>query len=82
MTGGAAKVILYVREGCHLCDDFLVGLSVEMGPAYGDLSVVDVDGDPGLAARYGLRVPVLEVAGEVACEGRYDGPRVRRALQV
>jgi hypothetical protein len=82
VTGGAAKVILYVREGCHLCDDFLVGLSVEMGPAYGDLSVVDVDGDPGLAARYGLRVPVLEVAGEVACEGRYDGPRVRRALQV
>ena len=57
MTGGAAKVILYVREGCHLCDDFLVGLSLEMGPAYGDLAVVDVDRDPGLAARYGLRVP-------------------------
>jgi hypothetical protein len=82
VTGGGANVILYVREGCHLCDDFLVGLSLEMGPAYGDLSVVDVDGDPGLAASYGLRVPVLEVAGEVACEGRYDAPRVRRALQV
>jgi hypothetical protein len=82
MTGGAGEVTLYVRAGCHLCDDFLVGLSVEMGPAYGDLAVVDVDRDPGLAARYGLRVPVLEVAGEVACEGRYDAPRVRRALQV
>jgi hypothetical protein len=82
VTGCAAGVILYVREGCHLCDDFLVGLSLEMGPAHGDLAVVDVDRDPGLAARYGLRVPVLEVAGEVACEGRYDAPRVRRALQV
>jgi len=82
VTGSATGVILYVREGCHLCDDFLVGLSLEMGPAYGDLAVVDVDRDPGLAARYGLRVPVLEVAGEVACEGRYDAPRVRRALQV
>ena len=82
MTGGAPKVTLYVREGCHLCDDFLVDLSLQLGPAYGDLSVVDVDHDPGLAARYGLRVPVLEVAGEVACEGRYDATRVRRALQV
>ena len=82
MTGDAPKVTLYVREGCHLCDDFLVDLSLQMGPAYRDLSVVDVDHDPGLAARYGLRVPVLEVAGKVACEGRYDAPRVRRALQV
>ena len=82
MTGDAPKVTLYVREGCHLCDDFLVDLSLQLGPAYGDLSVVDVDHDPGLAARYGLRVPVLEVAGKVACEGRYDAPRVRRALQV
>jgi hypothetical protein len=82
MKGSAPIVTLYVREGCHLCDDFLVDLSLDMGPAYRDLSVVDVDHDPGLAARYGLRVPVLEVAGEVACEGRYDAPRVRRALQV
>jgi len=82
MTGGAPKVTLYVREGCHLCDEFLVDLSRDMGPAYPALSVVDVDRDPGLAARYGLRVPVLVVAGEVACEGRYDAPRVRRALQV
>jgi hypothetical protein len=82
MKGRAPIVTLYVREGCHLCDDFLVDLSLEMGPAYRDLSVVDVDHDPGLAARYGLRVPVLEVAGEVACEGRYDATRVRRALQV
>jgi hypothetical protein len=82
MTAGAPKVTLYVRPGCHLCDDFLVGLSLELGPMYGDLTVVDVDLDPGLASSYGLRVPVLEVAGEVACEGRYDAPRVRRALQV
>jgi hypothetical protein len=82
VKGSPPNVTLYVREGCHLCDDFLVGLSLELGPAYGDLAVVDVDRDPGLAARYGLRVPVLEVAGEVACEGRYDAPRVRRALQV
>jgi len=41
-----------------------------------------VDGDPVLAAEFGLRVPVLAVAGQVVCEGRYDSPRVRDALRV
>jgi hypothetical protein len=71
-----------VRDGCHLCDEFLIDLSLDMGPAEDRIELVDVDRDPGLAARFGLRVPVLEIAGEVACEGRYDAPRVRRALQV
>jgi hypothetical protein len=44
--------------------------------------VTDVDGDVELAVRFGLRVPVLEVAGEVVCEGVYDAPRVKGALQV
>ncbi len=82
MTGGPPNVVLYVRDGCPLCDDFLVGLSLEMGPSVGRIVVVDVDGDPGLAVRYGLRVPVLEVGGKVACEGRYDPAQVRSALRV
>ena len=43
---------------------------------------MDVDADPALAARYGLRVPVLEQGGAVICEGRYDRDRVRRALRL
>ena len=82
MTAGPPRVVLYVRDGCHLCDEFVVELSRDLGLADGLLEVVDVDGEPALAVRYGLRVPVLEIAGAVACEGRYDGPRVRRALQV
>jgi hypothetical protein len=82
VTAAAPRVVLYVRDGCHLCDEFLVDLTRDMGPAHERLEVVDVDREPGLAARYGLRVPVLEIAGEVACEGRYEAPRVRRALQV
>jgi hypothetical protein len=76
------RLVLYVRAGCHLCDEFLVDLSLELGPAVSTVEITDVDRDAGLAARYGLRVPVLEVAGEVACEGRYDAARVRRALRV
>jgi hypothetical protein len=76
------RLVLYVREGCHLCDEFLVDLSLELGPAVSAVEIADVDRDAALAARYGLRVPVLEVAGEVACEGRYDAARVRSALRV
>jgi hypothetical protein len=73
---------LYVREGCHLCDEFLVELAQDLGPAGDALVVRDVDTDPGLAARYGTRLPVLEAGGTVVCEGRYDRAKVLAALRV
>jgi len=77
-----ADWVLYLREGCHLCEQFLVELSLDLGPAVEALQVVDVDQDADLAVRFGLRVPVLEAGGVVLCEGVYDAPRVRQALQV
>ena len=74
--------VLYVRDGCHLCEQFLLELSLDLGPAVEVLQVVDVDRDADLAIRFGLRVPVLEAAGLVLCEGVYDAARVRQALQV
>ena len=73
---------LYVREGCHLCEEFLLDLSLDMGARQADLAVIDVDLDPLLAARFGLRVPVLEHDGAIICEGRYDRERVRGALRL
>jgi hypothetical protein len=81
-SSAASGLVLYVREGCHLCEQFLVELSVDLGPAVEELHVVDVDRDAELAVRYGLRVPVLELDGVLVCEGFYDGAGVRRALQV
>ena len=77
-----AGTVLYVRNGCHLCEQFLIELEVEFGPSVGRLKLVDVDADAGLAVRYGLRVPVLEVGGVVVCEGTCDASRVRRSLAV
>jgi len=75
-------LVLYVREGCHLCEQFLVELSIDLGTGTEELDVVDVDRDVELASRYGLRVPVLVIGGTVLCEGFYDGERVRRAVRV
>ena len=75
-------LVLHVRSGCHLCDQFLLELSLDLGPAIEQLRVQDVDSDIDLAVRYGLRVPVLERDGVLLCEGVYDGARVREALGV
>jgi ABC-type uncharacterized transport system ATPase subunit len=82
MIDAAAGLVLFVREGCHLCEQFLMDLSLEIGPAIERLALVDVDRDPELAVRYGLRVPVLALGSEVLCEGVLDAVRLREALQL
>ncbi len=64
-------LVLYHRPGCHLCEQMLAALYV----AYGDeleVQLVNVDTDPTLKARYGLRVPVLAGAGRDLCEVTLD----------
>lgn len=73
-------VVVLVRQGCHLCDQFIAELEIDLGPAALALRIVDVDTDVDLATRFGLRVPVLQVGGHVVCEGVYDAPRTREAL--
>jgi len=66
--------LLYSRRGCHLCE-VAEDLVVAHHP---QAEVVDVDRDPATRARYGLRVPVLEIDGAVAIEGRFDEALVAR----
>lgn len=62
------------REDCGLCEEMLGELRGEPGGAEVSVQWIDVDGDPELRRRYGLRVPVLlDAWGEVICEGRFDG---------
>lgn len=67
---------LFTRRGCRLCaeaEDVLAVLGC--APA-----ITDVDACPKDAARYGLRVPVLEIDGVVVAEGRFDEQAVAEAL--
>jgi hypothetical protein len=73
-------LVLYVRAGCHLCEQFLLELSLDFPQSLDSLETQDVDTDADLASEFGLRVPVLTVHGQVACEGLYDRARVAAAL--
>jgi hypothetical protein len=61
---------LYTRPDCSLCD----AMKAELARARTDppfvLEEVDVSGDPVLEARHGLSIPVLEIGGRPAFEGR------------
>lgn len=50
------SLILYQRDGCHLCDLALEALAHARVP---DFESVYIDGDDSLEERYGMRVPVL-----------------------
>jgi len=52
-------LILYSRADCHLCDLAAAMMDRVAVPWRG----VDIDGDPDLARKYGIAVPVLQHPG-------------------
>ena len=70
----AARFLVYTREDCPLCDEFIAGLSA-LGVAF---ELRDVEADPVALRRHGLKVPVLACDGSVVCHGRLDPDAVRR----
>lgn len=51
-----ARLILFQRDDCHLCDQALEVMAMAGAP---DFDSLWVDDDPALEERYGTRVPVL-----------------------
>ena len=66
-----AGLVLYHRRGCHLCEQMLAAIYGTYGDEV-EVQLVDVDTDPSLNERYGLRIPVLEAGQKVICEVRLD----------
>ncbi len=66
-----AGLTLYHRRGCHLCEQMLAAIYGTYGDEV-EIELVDVDTDPALKERYGLRIPVLAAGERVVCEARMD----------
>ena len=76
----SARVTLYTRVGCHLCDDAretVVRVCEELG---GPWEEVDIDTDEQLRAGFGDEVPVTCVDGRQHDFWRVDEQRLRAAL--
>ena len=71
-------LILYQRDDCHLCDLALEVLAAARAPEF---ESVFIDGDAGLEARYGERIPVLrDDARDAELDWPFDAAAVRAFL--
>lgn len=74
------KLVVYSRQGCCLCDDAieLLGQYRRYLPR---VTVVDIDTDPALKAKFGELIPVVEFDGRVVYRGRVDEGLLRRLIE-
>jgi hypothetical protein len=75
----AARVILFERKDCHLCEEVRVLLDEMIGQDRYER--VDIDASDELVMRYGFRVPVVAVDGFDRLEAPISAPDLRAVLQ-
>ncbi|MBA4170309.1 MAG: glutaredoxin family protein [Chloroflexi bacterium] len=56
-----ARPTLYVRDGCHLCEEAEALLDAMLGTDGWD--AIDIEADDDLLVRYAHRIPVLAIDG-------------------
>jgi CO dehydrogenase nickel-insertion accessory protein CooC1 len=79
VSGRRPRIVVHTRAGCGLCARAEALVAREARRA--EVVVVDVDADPLLAERYGVRVPVVTVEGEEIAAFELAPGAVRRALR-
>lgn len=75
-----ARVTLYGRPGCHLCEDareVIARVCADLGESFTE---VDIDEDPALLERFAEEIPVTFVDGRQHDFWRVDEVRLRAAL--
>jgi glutaredoxin len=77
MMKSPSEVLLYTRDGCHLCEAALrtleqAGLKVRQ---------IDIDSNPELKALYDACVPVVVIDGRERFRGGIDNLLLRRLLR-
>lgn len=75
------EVILYTREGCHLCDEAKKEIETLRAQAEFGLQILDIDADPELQARFTNEVPVVFINGRKAFKYRVDRKQFLRRLR-
>jgi hypothetical protein len=77
----AHGLVVVTRAGCDLCETMLRELAdLEAAEAIPRVTVMDVDADPELTRRFGLKVPVLLLDGSVICHYTLNSNELLRLL--
>lgn len=76
----SARLTLYSRPGCHLCEDMKAVVERVARTTSLTLEEVDISTDPALEEQYGLEIPVLVIDGKKAAKCRVTDVELRRVL--
>ncbi len=76
-----ARIQLYTRVNCHLCDVAKEALERVRAAEPFELEVLDVDRDPKAVELYGMEVPVVLVDGKKAAKFRVDEAALLKRLR-
>ena len=79
-----ARVTLYSKPGCHLCDDaraVVASVCAEVGEEFEEVDITAGPESGQLMRRYGEEIPVTLVDGRQHDFWRVDAARLRAALR-
>jgi glutaredoxin len=63
------QVVVYTKEGCHLCENVIASLKKMQETNSFKLSTEDITKDSGLFERFKDLIPVVEIDGEIRLAG-------------
>jgi glutaredoxin len=70
-------VVVYTRQGCHLCDD-----AADLLRRHGlEPQLIDIDQDPQLCSQFNTCIPVVTIDGKQRFRGRVNPVLLRRLLK-
>ncbi len=72
-----ARVVLYTKHGCHLCDEMKAQMIASHCDELYTLEEVDIEKDAKLFARYRYEIPVLCINGVEAFRHRLSAEEFR-----
>ena len=72
-----ARVVLYTKPGCHLCDEMKAQMSAARCDELYTLEEVDIEQDAELFGRYRYEIPVLCINGVEAFRHRLNPEEFR-----
>ena len=75
-----ATLTVYIRSGCHLCEDLLLQLQQLRQVHPFDFITVDVDSDARLKELYGVLVPVVMHGDVQICHYFLDQAALLQAI--
>jgi glutaredoxin len=78
--GFMIELILYTRNDCPLCHEMEEVIAAELPKFDAHIQRIEIDGDPGLEARFGIEVPVLFVNDRKAFKYRCTPAELHKRL--